>query len=374
MEPRLRVLHCIPTLGGGGAERQLAYLGPALCALGLDVHLATVSGGSNLARMRDSPVVIHRIPVSDNHDPRLLLRLLSLARRIRPDIIQTWIPQMDVLGGLAARLSGTVHVLTERCGAEAYGSTWKDAARRLVGRYADLVVANSDHGKAYWDPIRLARPTFVVRNGVPSSEITSSIPSRQGLEDFPSAVPVILGAGRYAPQKNFLTLLSALEQVLLEEPSAVAVLFGEGPLQDSIAERARTHPFSDRIRVFGFSENLWGLLKEASVFVSPSLFEGSPNTVLEAMAAGCPLVVSDIPPHLEILDPASALIVDALSPKAIAGAIVATLRDRPAAGRRAAAAARRVAEFSVEASAARYADIYRLLAARTRGLRASPSR
>jgi glycosyltransferase involved in cell wall biosynthesis len=100
-------------------------------------------------------------------------------------------------------------------------------------------------------------------------------------------------------------------------------------------------------------------MKSAAVFVSVSYVEGQPNTVMEAMACGCPLVVSDIPMHRDLLDERSALLVDPRDPHAIADAIGACLDDPGAARTRADEARRRAAAFSVSAMAERYERLYR---------------
>ncbi len=265
---------------------------------------------------------------------------------------------MDILGGVASHLLGIPHVLTERCSAEAYGSSWKDFTRRYLGRQAAAVVANSEHGKSYWTKLRTNRMTVAIQNGVPVNEIITAQPKRTGFDDIPRSSKVILAAGRFTVQKNFCLLLRALEEALFQTSDTFAVLCGEGPMHNEIVQRVQSHPCRDRIRVRGFAEDFWGLLREADVFVSSSLFEGSPNTVLESMAACCPLVVSDIPPHREILGEESALFIDPQNPRSLAEAIHLTLKDSKAAQRRATAAAGRVAQFSVEKAAGFYLALY----------------
>ena len=115
----------------------------------------------------------------------------------------------------------------------------------------------------------------------------------------------------------------------------------------------------------GHVGNLWGAMKGAAVVVSPALFEGSPNVVLEAMAAGVPLVVSDIPEHREILDDAAATIVPARSVEALAAAIVSVLDDPAGAQARVQVARNAVARYTAPAVARRYDEIYRELMSAT---------
>jgi glycosyltransferase involved in cell wall biosynthesis len=102
------------------------------------------------------------------------------------------------------------------------------------------------------------------------------------------------------------------------------------------------------------------------VLVSVSRFEGSPNVVLEAMAGGCPLIVSDIAPHRELLDGASALFTPADDVVMLASRIENAIADREGARRRAEAARLRVEPFGAGRIAARYLDIYRDVLSRRR--------
>jgi glycosyltransferase involved in cell wall biosynthesis len=345
------LLHCIATLGGGGAERQIAYLAAGLSGLGWPVHVAYVEGGSNLPRLEASGAVLHRLEASGHHDPRLLARLVRLVRDVHPGLAQTWLLQMDVLGGLAARITGVPWVLAERSSAENHPPGWKTAARAWLARGARLVVANSLRGDAYWRarlPTRV--PRRVVPNAVPVSEIAAA-PAAESRE-------TIVAVGRLDAGKNLEPLVDAFALVAASRPAVRFVLLGEGPLRATLAERVRRLDLVRRVELAGYVDDVWARLRGARGLVSASRYEGQPNAVLEAMAAGCPVVVADIPAHREILDDESALFVDGASPQAIAGTLVRLLDDPAAAAHRAAAARARVAEWSPERIAQQWDALY----------------
>jgi glycosyltransferase involved in cell wall biosynthesis len=180
---------------------------------------------------------------------------------------------------------------------------------------------------------------------------------------WPSTVRVVLFAGRLVdPQKNIPRLLQALDEVLRREEDVVAVLCGEGPLRVQMESSIGRSSGSKRIRLLGFADNLWNWMRRADVLVSVSRFEGNPNVVLEAMAVGCPLVVSDIPEHREILDEVTARFCSVDSASDMASAIVDTLNAPLEARKRADAARKRAADWSLEKSAHRYLEIYKLVA------------
>ena len=349
----MRVLHCIGSLGGGGAERQLAYLTPVLVRRGVDVHIAYQRGGHNLDELRSSGATLHELIASSNYDPVLLWRFVKLFHQIRPDLIQSWLTQMDVFAGSAAFLTRTPLVMTERSVEMAYEGSWKEYLRSWIGRRAALVVANSNRGRAYWVSRRRRLPVQVIRNGVPIDQIRRAEAVSQRESNIPDSAELLLFAGRYSPEKNLLNLLDAIVLVLADRRNAVARLFGEGPLKEELTAKVRREGVGDRVKVMGYTFQLWNWMKRASLFVSVSVFEGNPNTVLEAAVQGCPLVVSDIPEHREVLgDDAS--FVSASSPNDIARGVLDVLENREAARVKAWAASQRATQMTVESMADQY--------------------
>jgi glycosyltransferase involved in cell wall biosynthesis len=142
------------------------------------------------------------------------------------------------------------------------------------------------------------------------------------------------------------------------------ILCGDGSLRASVLQLIESEGLTDRIRLTGYVTNLWSLLKRADVVVSPSVFEGNPNVVLEAMACGSPLVVSDIPAHRELLDERTAMFVTPVEPRSLADANSAVLNDPGAAADRAQGAQVRAQRYSLQAVARQYADVYRAIATR----------
>jgi glycosyltransferase involved in cell wall biosynthesis len=355
----MKVLHCIPGMGGGGGERQLAYLAGPLAALGWDVHVALAAGGPNLPRLEAAGAIVHRLLATGNHDPRLAGRLAGVFRRVRPDIAQVWFVQMEVLGGLVAELCGVPWVLSERSSALAYPHTLKNRARALLARTADAIVSNSAAGDQYWSgrvSPRVRRS--VIPNALPLEEIDAAVPRVPAALPIEDSDAVVLFAGRFGPEKNIDGLLDAL-RLVVRRPHTIGVLVGDGPLRPSIERAVAADGLGDRILIPGYVDEMWPLMKRADVVVSVGWFEGRPNAVLEAMACGRPLVVSDIPAHREILDDRSAIWVDPKDPAAIARGVIRALDDRPAAEAFGAAAQSRTAAWSIASAAAHYDRLYR---------------
>jgi glycosyltransferase involved in cell wall biosynthesis len=347
----MRILHLIPSLGGGGAERQLGILAAGLRDLGCEVHVGFVSEGANLARLEAAGAHLHRIPARGNLDPLLLPRLVRLILNVRPDVVQTWLTQMDVAGGLAALLTRRPWIVSERTHEIYYPGDAKHGLRRLLGRFANAIVANSQGGAEYWDGARVEK--VVVPNALPLGEIAAA--PRDG-SDF-GASEVLLFAGRFDPAKNLENLVDALAPVVRER-DALALLCGEGPLESALRARIAKAGVADRIRLLGFTDRVWSLMKRADVLVAASWFEGHPNVVLEAAACGCPLVLSDIPAHRQCFGDDAALFADPADPAALAAAIRQTLEDPAAASARAGRARAVANALSIDSAAGAYLRAY----------------
>ena len=351
-------------MGGGGAERQLTYLAAELACAGWTVHVAVARRGPNWDRLVDSGAVVHELPLRGAYDWRGLGAVRRVVREVRPDILQVWLFQMEVLGGIAAVASRTPWIFSERASAQAYPPGVKNVVRRGMARLATAVVSNSAAGDAYWSGIAARR--FVVPNGIPFAEIDATPNATGDARPGVHGRPLVLFAGRFEAQKNIRTLLAAFD-ILLARHDVQGVCCGEGPLRGEADAWARARAANGKAVVRGYLSNLWAVMKSAAVFVSPALFEGSPNVVLEAMACGVPLVVSDIPEHRELLDESSALLVRPEAATDLAEAIAAVLGDPISARARAVVARDRAASYSLSAVAQRYDDVYRqILGARGR--------
>jgi len=322
---QLRVLHCTANMGGGGAERQLTHLSGALVKKGVDVHVALCAGGSNMSRLATSGAEVHMLACRHNYDVSILLHLIRLIRRIRPHIVQTWMYQMDVLGGLAALVTNTPLVLSERTSAIAHGGSWKCRLRALIVGRGATVIANSEAGAAYWRERRIR--TRVIRNIVAFDEIGRAT-AADGDDEGVRGGPLIIAAGRLYHPKNMQRLLEALAIMLQRIERATVLIFGEGHLRAHLSDMCRALHIADRVKLMGYTEHLYGWFKRADVFVSVSLYEGSPNTVQEAIACRCPVVVSSISSHRELLDVSSAFFVSPESAESIAEGIILALSDK----------------------------------------------
>ena len=357
----IRVLHCIPTLLGGGAERQLSYLVAGLVAQGHEVHLAHQQEGPNFALVKRSGAHLHPLEARHASDPRAATDIARVLRDARIEIVQTWLRRMDIWGGLAARSTGTPWVFSERSQSVTIDERTASARTlRLLLPAARAVVANSETAAELWRRGLHGRvPVRVVANALPTDRIERVESADRRELGIPDGVPLALYAGRFTEGKNVPLLGQALARLMEHRPELHALFLGEGPELDDFRSWARAHGLHRRIVTPGYRDDLFRWMKAATLFVSPSRSEGRPNVVMEAMACRCPMVLSDIAPHREFVgeDEAAWCRTDDLD--ALAAALERTLDDPEAAAERAARASASVARFSIPAMVASYEAVYR---------------
>jgi len=346
----MRVLQCIWRMHIGGTEGQIVRLAPGLKRHGVDVHVVTALPGDYDSLLATE---VHRIRSLFKYDASPLLQLIALCRRLRPDVIHTFLTQMDIFGGTAASLLRIPWVLSERSVSSAYPPTPRHRVREIVGRRADAIVANSADGADYWRAVAPAVRIRVIPNSVPQNAIDAAEPV-----DDPRLGEMILYVGRFSAEKNLFVLLEALEPVLRHR-NASAVFAGDGVLRSDVERKARELGLSERTRFLGNVTDVWSWLKRASVVVAVSTFEGNPNAVLEAAAAGIPLVLSDIPGHRAVFNEDAAWYVDGGSPHSISSGIDHVLQNRSEAAARALCARQAIGSRSEDEVAAQYEQVYR---------------
>lgn len=356
--PPWRVLHVIPQLEGGGAERQLGYLCPLLAGFGWEPHVACLRTGPNVDALERLGVATHRIACRSPYDPRIAFAIARRVQVLRPAVVQTWLPLMDIVGGLVARALGVPWVVSERTLPSAYPELLKMTVRNRLAAHAAAVVSNSSAADAWWaarlSPRVLRR---VIANGIPLEEIERAAPADPATWGLAADRPLVTSVGRLDAGKNVGRVIDVLARVT-RDGAANALLCGAGPLLAEARERLAREGLAERVRAAGQVHAVPSVLKRASVFLSLSRYEGMPNAVMEAAAAGCPIVLSDIPAHREVLAEGEALFVPAEEVEAASEAVLACLRDPGAAKQRAARARARAEGWSLRAAARAYADLY----------------
>lgn len=183
-----------------------------------------------------------------------------------------------------------------------------EAIDKRVLRWMDQVICVS---QAQADKVRRcgvrAGRIVVIPNAIDSQRFAQVDPAgRSQLENFfPRSVKQIIGAaGRLSPEKGFDLLVAAAAEVIRRHPQAGFILFGDGPLQASLLDQVERLGLEQQFILAGFCRNLDTFMPHLDLFVQSSHTEGMPNVILEAAAAGVPIVATDVGGTSEVIEEA----------------------------------------------------------------------
>ena len=325
------------------------------------MHLALLRLGANWKRISQERVTVHRLDARGNYDPALIAAIWRVIRRVGPDVVLTWLPQMDTLGGLCATIAGVPWVLCERTSYRAYSWSLREVMRRSIANGAAEVVANSREGAAYWAHLaRKGRPVEVVPNIVPLAEIDAAVHSARALARPAAPTPTVIAVGRLISTRNLDILVAAWADVQ-HATGARLLLLGDGPEMARLQQLVRQSNLGSAIQFAGFVDDVVQQVSCAAAYVSLSSVEGRPNATIEAAATGCPMILSDIPEHRNLFSEEEAMFVATEDSTRVAQTIIDTLSDRVRSANRAAAARERVRTAAATDIAEIYNQILRRL-------------
>jgi glycosyltransferase involved in cell wall biosynthesis len=359
----VRVHALIDGLGCGGAELLLAELAAVAPAAGIELTVATLApelAGDNPAadRLRRAGVEPTFLSISGLVNPRGVGVLRRHLRSVAPDVLHTHLGYADFLGGIAGRSLGLPVVST------VHGTDWggdlrartKDRLMALARRHcAERVIAVSAAAREVylrtgWDrPERLV----TVHNGIAGPGSAVSRDSARAALGLGADDQVLMMISRLRPEKAHDVAIAALERLTGDFPRTRLVIVGNGPEEERIAALAA--PLGDRVVMAGYHEEVFSVLPAADVLLHPSRHEAFPTTLLEALAAGVPVIASDVGGIPEIVrDGETGLLIAAPpDPEVLSAAVAGLLGDT---GRRAAMAERGRATFAEAYSAAAWAE------------------
>ncbi len=271
-------------------------------------------------------------------------------------------------GIAAARAAGVpVVVRTEHLPYMLTETSQRARHRRLMAQIDQLICVSEEASAGFLAAGIPAHLVSTVRNGITPPSVGLGGQGIRAELGLPSTVGLALTVGRLTPQKGYAILAAAAPAVFAQVPDIHFIWAGVGALEGELRARVRELGVEGRIHLLGQRADVAALMAAANVFVLPSRFEGLPLVVLEAMAAGLPVVGTNVCGTAEaVVDGVTGRLVTANDPAALAAGIVDVLADSRRAAMWGRAGRRRVArEFSADRMACETASIYgRLLQAR----------
>lgn len=306
----MKILHLICSLEAGGAEKLTAELVAGLAARAHEVALVMVDRPTQSAHERRARSMLRDVGVEVQSLGRrpgtggrgglvAVLRLAARLRRHRCDVLHTHGPLCHLIGGLAKRFcKGVSHVVTVHSSNE----PWDRRTRRSVGSAAVVYCSAAarragghDARRSWTIPNGIALPLAGARHLEPRQTVRRSL--GVGKEDV-----LILSVGSLRPCRNYEVALQAVATFAHRVPNRVVYCICGGGEASTLRARATDLGLGESAQFLGVRSDVPDLLGAADCFLSASVYEGLPLSVLEALASGIPLVLSRIDEHVDIAE------------------------------------------------------------------------
>lgn len=293
-----RVFLVVSSMQGGGAERVAATLANCWVGEGWEVTLVVTFSGrgkcfytldSRVSQLYLADLVRDRVSGWRSKISRLA-RLRRLIERERPDVVVSFLPHVNVAAIAASLGTGTPVIVSERTNPalDVDATRMQRLLRRVFYRFADAVV------------IQTQSVECAVRASAPGAARFEVIPN-----PVPPALPVgrqfgsgagrhrLVACGRLVPEKQFRELIEHFVRISRERADWDLWIWGDGPEESELRRTVESLGLSGRVFIQGRTDDIWGEMLRADIFVLVSAFEGFPNSLLEAMALGVPSVAFD---------------------------------------------------------------------------------
>jgi glycosyltransferase involved in cell wall biosynthesis len=373
----LRVLQVMESTIGG-TRRHITDLASGLLERDVELHLVVSTERQpdfkdDLASLAERGANVHELPmvrsISPGRDARHLLAISALLRRVRPDVVHTHSSKAGVLGRIASETTGigtrihTPHTFVFLF-EDLFGSLQRrlffELERRLAAGCAHLIAVSEDEAAGFRssgivDPSKVV----VIENGIDPAPWADARPVDLAEHGFDPQRPVLLCAGLLYAAKGQDLLLEALARP--ENADWQCAFAGSGDDAQALEAQANLLGLDDRVQWLGFRRDLPAWMSACDALVLPSRWEGMPYVVLEAFAAGKPVVATPVAGARALVTADSGWISDSIDSDALSRALAQCSRAG-AEGRteRGSAAQARVREhYGVDRMVDRHLELYR---------------
>ena len=366
MMPTVSILHLITELDTGGAQMALLRF-LAHHDHGRYQHkVACLYNGDRIVAQQIRALGIEVVDLGMKRPYRFdaLWRFYRLLRQERPSILHCWLYHADIIGRVVGRTASVPRIITSR--RDVYiGGPQREWLKRLTvsldhktiavceaARQAELRRANSDPDKV-----------VAIYNGVEMAQFQHDDLSNEIIrrEFAISRDAYLIGTiARLHPQKGHKQLLEAMCRLRQQHPQIYCLIAGDGTLRAELEALTETLGLSDRVIFAGNRQDTPSLLHAFDLFVLPSFWEGFPNVILEAMAAGTAVVATSVDGTPELItDGQTGRLIPPGDPQAIVQAVSQLFQDQEQAAKMATAAYQLVqANFSIKHTVAQIEAVY----------------
>lgn len=282
-----KIFLIIPTLKQGGAERVMSQLANQWTHEGHEVHIVLLVQSSLFYELNEK-IILHELGFLNLGRLRSLIsqikiffKLRSIFKEENPDFILSFMTKYNVFTILSSISLNLRVYVSDRSSPTKKLPTILNLLRNYLYRYATGIIAQTSLAKDVLEKTIINKNIKVIPNPIRVIEENSFIPKDK----------IILNIGRLIPEKGQKHLIESFSKI--KDSSWKLVILGEGPLRRELEKQAESIGIKNKLYMPGSVQNVDSWIRKASIFAFPSISEGFPNALLEAMSGGLPCVSFD---------------------------------------------------------------------------------
>jgi glycosyltransferase involved in cell wall biosynthesis len=301
---RIKILYLITGLNIGGTEMVLYRF---LKRLNREKYepliVSIVPIGEIGKRIKREGFLVLSLNAKFKLNPFIFWKFILILKKEKPDILQSFLFHGNFLGRIAGKLSGVPVVIS--CNRNINIGGWiREQLIRYTGWLSDFNTANSQIAarELIKKKVYPKEKLKVIYNGIDVSDfdISRNERIRKELKILPDKF-LLISVGSLTEQKGYPYLIEAVKMLIDKYPGLVMIILGEGPKRESLQSQIERNNLKDNILLLGNKDNVAEYLSVSDLFVLPSLWEGLPNVLLEAMASGLASIATDVGGVSEII-------------------------------------------------------------------------
>ena len=301
MKSKIRVAHIISGLWRGGAEQNLVNLLKYMDSSRFELHVICLrQPGFYAPQLETLGIPVHLCRVKRRLSPHGLFRLQKLLRTLKITIAHSHMYRSNTTGTIAAILARVPVIINHIHSIRAWDNQGQIKMDRRLMRFRDgFIFVSKSVQLAYLKEVSV--PTSrqsVIYNGIDRAHYSPGSPNPMKLSG-----DIRIGAvGRLMKVKGFDRLLEIIADINLSDRNIQVYILGDGPMQDELQKKAEKMNLQGYFHLLGFSEEVSSFLRSIHIFAMPSLWEGFPLALIEAMATGLPCIACGVGGILEAIN------------------------------------------------------------------------
>lgn len=307
MNNKIRILYLTTTSKVSGAEKIMYELSKRINKERFEIMVCTIKDDLKeglLEKSRDIGIKAATLGVENKWKFYKSFQLFKIIKEFNPHILQSFLFFDNILARVFGKITGLPVIISGLRNVEPERSSFRNFFDKLTFPFADLVISNTESGKKFLtQKFKLdSKKIKVIYNGI---EIDSEGPlfrKKEFLLDtgLLGNEKIVGFVGRLEKQKGVQYLIEAMRIINKHDLSIYALIIGDGREKDKLEKYAQS--FDCRVIFLGWKYNIFQYLKYFDLFILPSLREGMPNVVLEAMGQGIPVIATNVGGNKELIE------------------------------------------------------------------------